>query len=144
VIRFSRLPGFGIEAEGIDLGAQTDDGFAQLQHAFYKHHVLAVRAQSLSPAEFVTFARRLGPFAEHATQTRYQLSFRYGPGDVVVWDNAALEPSPQRSATVLTGRFGSLRGSERFSGADRLRGTRERRFDRRASGSALTHPLIRF
>jgi hypothetical protein len=88
VIRFSHLPGFGIEAEGIDLGALTDDGFAQLQHAFYKHHVLA--------------------------------------------------------ATVLTGRFGSLRGSERFSGADRLRGTRERRFDRRASGSALTHPLIRF
>ena len=28
--------------------------------------------------------------AAHATRPQYQLRFRYGVGDVVVWDNAAL------------------------------------------------------
>lgn len=32
----------------------------------------------------------LDELAAHATQAKYQLSFHYGVGDVVVWDNAAL------------------------------------------------------
>lgn len=32
----------------------------------------------------------LDELAAHATQPKYQLRFRYGVGDVVVWDNAAL------------------------------------------------------
>jgi taurine dioxygenase len=32
----------------------------------------------------------LDELAAHATQPKYQLSFKYGVGDVVVWDNAAL------------------------------------------------------
>jgi taurine dioxygenase len=32
----------------------------------------------------------LDELAAHSTQQRYQLRFRYGVGDVVVWDNAAL------------------------------------------------------
>ncbi|NKE67828.1 TauD/TfdA family dioxygenase [Ramlibacter sp. RBP-2] len=32
----------------------------------------------------------LNELAAHATQPKYQLRFRYGVGDVVVWDNAAL------------------------------------------------------
>ena len=39
----------------------------------------------------------LDELAAHSTQPRYQLSFRYGPGDVVVWDNAAL----LHSATLI-------------------------------------------
>ncbi|MEJ8852290.1 TauD/TfdA family dioxygenase [Variovorax rhizosphaerae] len=62
---FSRLPGFGIEAGDIDLAALTDEQFAELERAFYEHHVLAVRAQSLSAAQFVAFARRLGPPQPH-------------------------------------------------------------------------------
>jgi len=61
----SRMPGFGVEAEGIDLAALGDDAFAELERAFYEHHVLAVRAQSLSAAQFIAFARRLGPPQPH-------------------------------------------------------------------------------
>jgi taurine dioxygenase len=32
----------------------------------------------------------LDELAAHATQAKYQLRFKYGVGDVVVWDNAAL------------------------------------------------------
>jgi taurine dioxygenase len=32
----------------------------------------------------------LDELAAHATQPRYQLSFQYGVGDVVIWDNASL------------------------------------------------------
>jgi taurine dioxygenase len=32
----------------------------------------------------------LDELAAHATQPKYRLSFRYGVGDIVVWDNAAL------------------------------------------------------
>jgi len=65
VIRFSPLAGFGIEADGVDLAALTDDAFAELERAFYEHHVLAVRSQSLSAAQFLAFARRLGPPQPH-------------------------------------------------------------------------------
>src|SRR6202008_1659593 len=36
-----------------------------LERAFYAHHVLAVRAQTLSAAQFLAFARRLGPPQPH-------------------------------------------------------------------------------
>ena len=32
----------------------------------------------------------LDELAAHSTQARYQLRFKYGVGDIVVWDNAAL------------------------------------------------------
>ena len=32
----------------------------------------------------------LDELASHATQPKYQLSFAYGVGDVVIWDNASL------------------------------------------------------
>jgi taurine dioxygenase len=58
-------PGFGIEARGIDLGALDDAQFRELERAFYRHQVLAVRAQTLTPAQFVAFARRIGPPQPH-------------------------------------------------------------------------------
>ena len=39
----------------------------------------------------------LDELAVHATQKKYQLSYRYGLGDVVIWDNAAL----LHSATLI-------------------------------------------
>jgi taurine dioxygenase len=39
----------------------------------------------------------LDELARHATQPRYQLRFKYGVGDIVVWDNAAL----LHSATLI-------------------------------------------
>jgi len=57
---------FGVEVAGIDLAQPLDDTlFAELERTFYAHQVLAVRAQSLSAAQFVAFARRIGPPQPH-------------------------------------------------------------------------------
>ena len=59
-------PGFGIEASGIDLSQPlSDSAFAELERAFYDHQVLALRAQEITAAQFVAFARRLGPPQPH-------------------------------------------------------------------------------
>ncbi|MEO5844796.1 MAG: TauD/TfdA family dioxygenase [Caldimonas sp.] len=66
MIRFERLPGFGIEAAGVDLAEPLPDtDFAALEQAFYTHHVLALRGQDIAAARFVEFARRIGPPQPH-------------------------------------------------------------------------------
>jgi len=58
--------GFGVEASGIDLSqSPSDAAFAELERAFYAHQVLALRAQDITAAQFVAFARRLGPPQPH-------------------------------------------------------------------------------
>src|SRR5262245_4635882 len=58
-------PGFGAELHSADLSRLDDTQFRELERAFYAHQVLAVRAQSLTPAQFVSFARRIGPPQPH-------------------------------------------------------------------------------
>ena len=59
-------PGFGLEARGVDLAQPlTDAAFADVEHAFLEGQVLVFRAQRLSPAQFVAFARRFGPPEPH-------------------------------------------------------------------------------
>lgn len=58
-------PLFGIETSDVDLAALTDAQFRELEQAFYAHQVLAVRAQTLAPAQFAAFARRFGPPQPH-------------------------------------------------------------------------------
>jgi taurine dioxygenase len=66
VIRFEKLAGFGVDARGIDLaGGISHADFAELERAFYAHHVLALRGQDISAAQFLDFARRLGPPQPH-------------------------------------------------------------------------------
>ncbi|MEO6744748.1 MAG: TauD/TfdA family dioxygenase [Caldimonas sp.] len=66
MIRFHPLPGFGIEAEGVDLSAPlADDEFRALAQKFYEHHVLALRGQQIDAARFAAFARRIGPPQPH-------------------------------------------------------------------------------
>jgi taurine dioxygenase len=67
MIAFKPLsPLFGIEAEGVDLSQPLADAdFRTLEQAFYAHHVLALRAQDLSAAQFLAFARRIGPPQPH-------------------------------------------------------------------------------
>jgi taurine dioxygenase len=43
----------------------SDEAFAEIERAFYAAQVLVLRAQSLTPAQFVAFARRLGPPQPH-------------------------------------------------------------------------------
>ena len=59
-------PGFGAEAFGVDLAnSLTDAAFADIERAFFRSQVLVLRAQSLTPAQFLTFARRFGPPEPH-------------------------------------------------------------------------------
>ena len=66
MIRFRPLAPFGIEAEGVDLSKPlAEDDFEELEAAFYAHHLLALRAQDIDAAQFLAFARRIGPPQPH-------------------------------------------------------------------------------
>jgi taurine dioxygenase len=58
-------PGFGLEAHGVDLSRIDDEGFAELETAFFRGQVLVVPGQMLTPGAFVRFARRFGPPEPH-------------------------------------------------------------------------------
>src|SRR5678816_79567 len=59
-------PGFGAEALGVDLAnSLTDAAFADIERQFFDGQVLALRAQSLTPSQFLSFARRFGPPEPH-------------------------------------------------------------------------------
>ncbi len=65
--RFELLPltgALGAEVQGLDLAGATDDAaFEDLRQALFRYHVLAVRAQRLTPAGLSAVARRFGPFS---------------------------------------------------------------------------------
>jgi taurine dioxygenase len=59
-------PGFGLEARDVDISHPLSDAdFAEVERAFYAGQVLVLRGQSLTPAQFVAFARRIGPPQPH-------------------------------------------------------------------------------
>jgi taurine dioxygenase len=58
-------PGFGVEVDADLSQPLSDAAFAEIERAFYDNQVLALRAQKLTPAQFVAFARRLGPPQPH-------------------------------------------------------------------------------
>ncbi|HEX6722434.1 MAG TPA: TauD/TfdA family dioxygenase [Burkholderiaceae bacterium] len=57
--------GFGAEVHGADLARLTDAQFADLERIFYDRQVLGIRAQELTPQQFASFARRIGPPQPH-------------------------------------------------------------------------------
>ena len=65
--RFTPLSsGFGVEAADVDLRKPlADAAWRELEQAFYDHQVLAIRAQDVTPAQFVAFAKRIGPPQPH-------------------------------------------------------------------------------
>jgi taurine dioxygenase len=67
MLRFEPLcAGFGLETFDADITQpMSDDAFAEIERAFYAGQVLVLRGQSLEPAQFVAFARRLGPPQPH-------------------------------------------------------------------------------
>ncbi len=57
---------FGAETRDIDLSQPMSDmAFAAIEHAFFAAQVLVLRAQHLTPAQFVAWARRFGPPEPH-------------------------------------------------------------------------------
>jgi len=64
--RFEPLsPGFGVETRDIGIAQLSDAAFAEIERAFFAGQVLVLRGQSLTPAQFVAFARRFGPPEPH-------------------------------------------------------------------------------
>src|SRR5215470_2525585 len=59
-------PGFELAATGIDASRPLSDAqFSELQQAFFRAQVLVLHGQSLTPAQYVAFARRFGPPEPH-------------------------------------------------------------------------------
>ena len=67
MIAFKPLsPLFGVETDEVDLSAGlSDDLFGEIERAFYANQVLSLRHQQITAAQFVDFARRLGPPQPH-------------------------------------------------------------------------------
>jgi taurine dioxygenase len=57
--------GFGVEVLGADLSSLSAGEFNEIKKNFYQHQVLVVRAQKLTAAQFLQFARRIGPPEPH-------------------------------------------------------------------------------
>jgi taurine dioxygenase len=57
--------GFGVEVRGVDLASLDGNAFEKIKSAFFKHQVLVARAQKLTAAQFLQFARRIGPPEPH-------------------------------------------------------------------------------
>src|SRR6266702_2363556 len=59
-------PGFGLETSAVDASRPLSDAqFAELEQTFFRAQVLVLREQSLTPAQYVAFARRFGPPEPH-------------------------------------------------------------------------------
>src|SRR5712692_1925968 len=59
-------PGFGLETSDVDTSKPLSDAaFDELARTFFQGQVLVLRAQSLTPAQYVAFAGRFGPPEPH-------------------------------------------------------------------------------
>jgi len=59
-------PGFGLETSAVNASQPLSDAqFAELEQTFFRGQVLVLREQSLTPAQYVAFARRFGPPEPH-------------------------------------------------------------------------------
>jgi len=59
-------PGFGLETSDVDTAKPLSDAaFEDIERTFFRGQVLVLRAQSLTPAQYVAFARRFGPPEPH-------------------------------------------------------------------------------
>jgi taurine dioxygenase len=65
-MEFNKLSdGFGVEVREVDLASLDENQLEEIKNAFYKHQILVARAQKLTPAQFLQFARRIGPPEPH-------------------------------------------------------------------------------
>ncbi len=91
-------PGFGLEAADVDIPELDDAAFAEHEAAFFRGQVLALRAQNLTPAQFVAFARRFGPPEPHVIDQFHH------PDDpnILILSNVVIDEEPQGLADAGT------------------------------------------
>jgi taurine dioxygenase len=56
----------GAEIRGVDLSNLTDDQFAEIEAALFRHKMIYFRGQKMSHGDHEAFSLRFGPFAEDA------------------------------------------------------------------------------
>ena len=59
----------GAEIRGVNVANASDDAFAEIQHALFRHKMIFFRDQRIGHAEHSAFSRRFGPFADDAYTT---------------------------------------------------------------------------
>src|SRR5258705_13977036 len=92
-------PGFGLETSGVDVSyALSTVEFAELEQAFFRAQVLVLREQSLTPAEFVAFARRFGPPEPHVIDQFHHPDDR----NILILSNVVIDGEPQGLADAGT------------------------------------------
>jgi taurine dioxygenase len=65
-IQITRLSNtLGAEITGVDLNADDDAAFAEINAAYLEHQVLCIRDQNLDPESLVTFSERFGVVEPH-------------------------------------------------------------------------------
>ena len=56
----------GAEVKGVDLAAVTDEQFAEIEHALFRHKMIFFRDQRINHADHESFSLRFGDFADDA------------------------------------------------------------------------------
>lgn len=91
--------GFGAEALDVDLSQPlSGSGFGELVRAFLQAQVLVLRAQRLTPAQFLAFARRIGPPEPHVIDQFHHPEFP----DILILSNVKRDGEPTGLADAGT------------------------------------------
>src|SRR5512132_2094286 len=89
---------FGVEVLGADLTSLSADEFNELKKNFYEHQVLVARAQELTAAQFLQFARRIGPPEPHVIDQFHHPEH----ADILILSNVTKDGEPTGLADAGT------------------------------------------
>jgi taurine dioxygenase len=90
--------GFGAEVREVDLASLSGSAFEEVKNAFYKYQVLVARAQKLTAAQFLQFARRIGPPEPHVIDQFHHPEH----ADILVLSNVVKDGRPAGLADAGT------------------------------------------
>lgn len=90
--------GFGVEVRGVDLASLDGNAFEEIKDAFYRHQVLVARAQELTAAQFLDFARRIGPPEPHVIDQFHHPEY----ADILILSNVEKDGAPTGLADAGT------------------------------------------
>jgi taurine dioxygenase len=90
--------GFGLETSDVDIPQLDDARFAEVEAGFFRGQVLVLRGQTLTPEQFVAFARRFGTPEPHVIDQFHH------PDDanILILSNVVIDGEPQGLADAGT------------------------------------------
>jgi taurine dioxygenase len=90
--------GFGVEVRGGDLASLNGNEFEEIMSAFYRYQVLVARAQKLTAAQFLQFARRIGRPEPHVIDQFHHPEY----ADILILSNVEKDGHPTGLADAGT------------------------------------------